>query len=236
MDKFIDIHSHILTGVDDGPQDIKDSIKILHTLEKYNFKGIVLTSHYIEHTSYNANVIDRKKILNRLQKETSIKLFLGNEILICDNILQLIKKKEIYTLNCSRYLLIEFPFDKFNDTYIDILNKLINCGGIPIIAHPERYPYMDRELMRRLFTMGCLFQCNVASLSKKYGPTAKKRIEYMLKNDYVACVGTDIHKLSHIKEVDKGYKRLAKLVDRRKFKILTLINPYNIIYNKEIIM
>ena len=236
MDKFIDIHSHILTGVDDGPHDIKDSIKILHTLEKYNFKGIVLTSHYIENTSYNANVVYRKRILDRLQKETSITLFLGNEILICDNIMQLIRKREIYTLNCSRYFLIEFPFEEFNEEYIDILKKLIKSGGIPIIAHPERYRYMNKELIHELFTMGCLFQCNVASLAKKYGPNAKKRIEYMLKNDYVTCVGTDIHKLSHIKDGDKGYKRLARLVDRRKFKILTLINPYNIVCNKEIIM
>ena len=70
--KIIDIHSHILPNVDDGPSDIDISIEILKELEKLNFESIVLTSHFIEDTSYNVDVKTRKNILNKLKKDTDI--------------------------------------------------------------------------------------------------------------------------------------------------------------------
>ena len=234
---IIDIHSHILYGVDDGCSDIDKSINILKRLEDIGFCSIVLTSHFIEDTSYNIGVKERKKILNNLKKNTNINLYLGNEVLVTDNILELFKDKKLTTLNNSRYMLIEFSFNEITNKNFNILRELIDNDITPVIAHPERYLFLqeDKSLIDDLIDMGCIFQCNVSSIVGRYGRRAKKLVKYLLKNDLVTFVGSDIHSLSDIDEIEKGYKKLYKLVKEDKYKEITYINPKKVINNERVV-
>ena len=141
---MIDIHSHLLYGVDDGCKTIEESIEILKDLECLGYTDIVLTPHYIANSKYTSSKKDNEKKLNALKNELQkrqihINLYLGNEIYIDEKIDSLLKDKKITSLNDSDYLLIELPMSGEFPGYEDILFDLISKGKKVILAHPERY-------------------------------------------------------------------------------------------------
>ena len=138
-----DIHNHLIFGIDDGSKSIDESIKLLNEMSERGVTEIVLTPHYIIGTNYNCNNKIKKEKLKELQKLTKIKLYLGNEVFIDNNILEYIENDEISTINNTKYLLIELPLREKLEIAFDILFNLRNNGIVPIIAHPERYQYIN---------------------------------------------------------------------------------------------
>lgn len=239
MDKIVDIHTHILPGVDDGAVNINESIEIINHLYEKGITDIVLTSHYIKNTKYNYNQTKRVKIFEKLVKKLnndSIRLYLGNEVYLVDEVIELLKQGEISTINGSKYLLIELPLSGYISNLQNILCELNDYGIIPIIAHPERYKFIQKDNKRiyELLEFNCLLQCNIDSLNGKYGSSAKKTMKWLLKNDLVSCVATDTHYVDNSKNLEKAYKKLKKKVGVDKFRELTLNNPLKILKNEEI--
>lgn len=198
---MIDIHSHIIYGIDDGCKTIDESINTIINLKKIGFDKLILTPHYINGSNYNKNNKEKKERLNVLKEELlkrniDISLYLGNEIYVNDEIDELVLSKEVTTLNKSRYLLIEFPlYNKVNNVS-DYIYELQIKGYKIIIAHPERYEYFKENYkeVNNLYKSGVLFQCNYGSLIGKYGKESQKLIEYLLKNNMVTFMATDIHR------------------------------------------
>ena len=143
----IDIHNHILYGIDDGSKSLEESIEILKQHKEMGFKDIVVTPHYIENSKYTTNNKEKEKILKTLKdKVKGINLYLGNEVFINNNLEELLKKQEISTINNSRYLLIEFPMNQKLKTITNTIYELKIKGIIPVIAHPERYEYVKKDI------------------------------------------------------------------------------------------
>ena len=239
MDKIIDIHTHILPGVDDGAKSINDSLEIIDYLKSVGITDMVLTSHYIKGTNYNFNVLTRAKIINELRKEAvdkGVNLYLGNEVFLCDEVLDLLEKHEIYTINNSNYMLIELPLSNYMKNFASIICELNDYGIIPIIAHPERYSFIQKDKNRigELVEFNCLLQINVDSLIGKYGRKAKKISKWLLKKNAVSIVATDTHYVSDPKKLIKAYKKLKKIVGEDKYKELVYYNPKRILENKEL--
>ena len=237
MDKMIDIHTHILPGVDDGAKDIDESIQIIQYLYEKGITDIVLTSHYIPNTKYNYNQIARDRILANLREKLNnnqVRLYLGNEVYLSENILDLLEQHEISTINNTRYMLIELPLTGYVNNLQNILCELTDYGIIPIIAHPERYEFLQKNPKRicELLEFNCLLQCNVASLTGKYGKKAKKLIKWLLKNDLVQFVATDTHCIEEESILENAFKKLKKLVGSVKFEELTLRNPFKMLRNE----
>jgi protein-tyrosine phosphatase len=136
-----DLHNHLLFGIDDGSRNIDESVELLKQMEEEHVTDIMLTPHYIIGSNYNANNAKKKKLLNELKKKTKINLYYGNEVYIDNDVVEYIKKGEISTLNDSRYLLVEFPLNEKLDLAFTLIQNIIKCGYVPIIAHPERYHY-----------------------------------------------------------------------------------------------
>ena len=137
MDNYIDIHNHILYGIDDGSKSLEESIEILKQHKEMGFKDIVVTPHYIENSNYVTNNKEKEKLLNTLKNNVKgINLYLGNEVFINNNLEKLLKENEISTINNSRYLLIEFPMNQKLKTITDTIYELKIKGIIPVIAHP----------------------------------------------------------------------------------------------------
>ena len=119
---MIDIHSHIMYGIDDGSKNIETSLEILKDAYNNGVTDIFLTPHYVEDSRYNTNNNDKEEILNTLKEKlkeenVNINLYIGNEIFINENISKYIDNKEIASLNNSNYLLIELPMGRiFNNT------------------------------------------------------------------------------------------------------------------------
>ncbi len=233
-DRMVDLHTHILPGVDDGAKTIEESLEILEYLSGCGFTDFVLTSHYIQSTKYNSNKKEREKILKELKKNLSnkdINLYLGNEVYLCENILELLEKKEITTLNGTKYLLIELPLTGYLNNLSNILCEITNQGYIPIVAHPERYHFLQKnnKRIRELLEFNCLLQCNIDSITGKYGKGAKKLMKWLLKNDLVQFVATDTHYVEKDKYLKKSLKKLKKTVGNEKFIELTKTNPLKVL-------
>ncbi len=196
---MIDLHSHILYGIDDGSHTKEESLEILKIAYTNGVKDIVLTPHYIKNSKYNANNKLKQQLLNNLKKELkqqniNINLYLGNEVFI-DEELPILINTDISTINNSKYILIEFPMGTKYQMLEEVLDELEEKKLIPIIAHPERYLsyYKDYDFFYHLKKRGCILQGNIGSLFGHYGRKSKKMIKELLKRNLIDCIGSDIH-------------------------------------------
>lgn len=197
---MIDIHSHILYGIDDGARTIEESIEIIRKMGELGYKKIIATPHYIENTEYVADNKKKKEILeeikDRLDKENiSVEVYLGNEIFIDDDLLKRMVSKEIYTLNNTNYILLELPRLERCDYALDLIYELTRRGVKVVLAHPERYVAFQKDfkLIEKYLELGVLLQGNIDSLLGKYGPHAKKLFIKLLKKRMYFALASDIH-------------------------------------------
>lgn len=211
-----DIHSHLLYGIDDGSKSIEESIELLKKMKKQGIDELILTPHYIEESKYNCNNKSKEKIFKELSKKAQeegieIKLYLGNEAFFATNLLELIKKGEVATLNNSKYILFEFPMKQIYKNTAEIINELVSHGYVPILAHPERYKVFQEHpnMMEDYLRSGVLLQGNFTSLFGKYGKTAEKTLKYFLRKRWVTFLGSDTHH-----EVKFSAKKLERKLNK----------------------
>lgn len=228
-----DIHNHLLYGIDDGSDNYKRSVEILNNLSREGVTDIVVTPHYIIGSNYNSNNKTKEELIKKLQKETNIKLYIGNEVYIDNGIIENIKMGNISTINNSNYLLIELPLRESLDCAKDIIFDLRNNGIIPIIAHPERYHYLKLEDLVTFIDMGCLLQGNITSLNNKYGKNAKRNLELLLKKHMIHVLGTDTHNNGDI-NLNDCRSLLKKIVDDKMYNDLINNNFSKIINNDRV--
>ena len=228
-----DIHSHLLYGIDDGCDNIDESITILKEMKKIGVDELILTPHYIEGSDYSCNNKNKEKLFEEFKKKVKkekidIKLYLGNEVFITPNIIDLLKKKEIKTLNNSKYLLFEFPLNHVYKNTSEIISLIVSNGYIPVLAHPERYAIFKHhpELLEEYLRKGVLMQSNVTSLFNIYGRTSKKTLIYFLKNKWITFLGSDTH---HKVQFDskKLEKKLLKITKDKEYVENLLNNNFD---------
>lgn len=232
-----DIHAHISFGIDDGAKTKEEAILILKNLETKGVTDIILTPHYIENSTYMTNEEERKKIIEELKLHTNINLYIGNEVYVCDDILKLLQKKEISSLNNSRYLLMELPMHSKIRGLENIIYELTRNNIIPVIAHPERYSYVqkDPKYLDKYVEMGVLFQSNYGSVLGRYGRKVQKCVKHLLKNNYITFLGSDIHNLDQNYDEVKLLKKIKRIVKSDdKVKDLVDNNILKVINNEEI--
>lgn len=254
---MIDIHCHILPGIDDGAKSMDESLKILRKAEQAGVTDIVLTPHYMWGTIYNADNQRKWQLYQELKqkaKQAGIKvnLYLGNEIYIDKRLPKMLKgyvagenkgdssnerdenpaeKVSIYdlsTLNSRKYVLIEFPMQEEDKSALSIVEKMVEDGFVPVIAHPERYHYVqdDPAVLNKYILAGCRLQGNYKSLIGRYGKRAEKTIKKLLQHNMLFCLASDIHKGSDEYCLDEATKKLEKLLkDPKKVKALFEDNP-----------
>lgn len=221
---MIDIHSHLLFGVDDGSRTLEESVHVIKKLSEVGYTDIILTPHYINDSTYvstreeNLDVLKRLKV-GLIRNNVNVNLYLGNEIYIDSEIANLLKNNIISSLNDTKYLLIELPMSSENEIYYDVFLDLINMGYKVILAHPERYISFQKDFNKvyELKELGVLLQSNVGSILGDYGRGAKKTIKRLLKENLITFMGTDIH---HNKEeytfVLKAKKKMGKYLTQKQ--------------------
>ena len=235
-----DIHSHILYGIDDGAKTIEESLNILTKAEAEGITDIVLTPHYIKKSNYNCNNINKQNLFKILQKEIkknkiNIKLYLGNEVMIDEDIINLIKTKEIMPINNTKYVLIEFPMHNYNQNIDNIIFDMVRNNYIPIIAHPERYSYIQNNISKvdEFIQMGAILQGNYLSLLSRYGKTAKKTLIKLLKINKISILASDIHHDKNDYYLLKTKKKLKRVVKKEEKIEDLLVNNFDKIINNE---
>lgn len=236
---MIDIHSHLLYGVDDGAKSIEESLDILADLKRLGYTDVILTPHYIKDSHYDSKRSENLKRLKVLKEELKnnnidINVYLGNEIYIDDDIEEFLNNDIISSLNDSKFLLIELPMSGEYPNYKEIFNYLIKKNYNVILAHPERYLAFQKDFSKveELSDIGVYFQCNIESINGRYGKNAKKTIKKLLKNRKINFLATDIHHKRNNEDFLKSKKSILKYIKEEEFNILTYENPSKIIKSK----
>lgn len=198
---MVDIHCHILPGIDDGAADLYDSLSMASLAEKSGVKAIVATPHCNVPGS-PSNYFDRhfREILIKTRKAfeaegISVKLLGGMEVFATYDLPELIKEGKILTINQSRYLLVEFGFYEEPEFAQIMVRRLRELNVVPVIAHPERYEFIkeDLEFAKNLKAEGCVFQANKGSFLGRYGSSTEKCAFELINNRLIDVIASDAH-------------------------------------------
>lgn len=228
---MIDIHTHILSNVDDGASNMACSLQALRAAERAGFTDIILTPHYIP--EYYENTVDiTEELINNLKEQTYkgniiINLHEGNEIYMCDDLVELVENKKLYTLAGSRYVLFELPLTHKLFITNNVITQLIANNYIPILAHPERYEFIQENPndLIDLINSGVRVQVNYASITGRYGKTAQKTAIQLLKHKMVHFLGTDTHRKGSLyDDFEDILMELSKIISDEDIKRLTTNN------------
>lgn len=239
---MIDFHSHIIPNIDDGSTSMKDTINMINEARQAGFTEIISTSHYIQ-KYYDLDCFEREKILDIIKKKVSekkeinIKLYLGSEIYFTPEIIELVKNKKASTINNTRYLLFELPMNTKPLFVKEMVYELMQNGYIPIIAHPERYSYVQENIryIEELAGMGVLFQSNYGSIIGMYGNSAKKTLKKLLKNNLISFLGSDVHRTGQIyPKIPKALKKLRKILSIEELEKLTTLNAQKVLKDEDL--
>lgn len=201
FDNIIDIHSHALWGLDDGSRNFGESMDMCFLAEDSGTSVLFVTPHLM-YWDTAGNLFDRRNekiaILNEHLENHNSELVLkpGFEIL-CDDDIFSVKHFYPYTLNNSRYILVEFSFSKTEEAdAVAWCNYLKSFGLVPIIAHPERYNFVKDDIccLNRLSDNGVLFQINAGSLVGAFGSMEQAVSSQMLNCGFCDFIGSDAHR------------------------------------------
>ena len=228
-----DIHCHVLSDVDDGAEDIEDSLEICRACAKEGVRAIIATPHFIEGVSdiEESKVLSQIFLLSQELKSEDIEICVlpGMEVYICPNLLQLYEEGKIIPLNNKNYMLIELPMHDVLPPYLDEILFNLQIKGIrPIIAHPERYSAVIKhpKLVCKLINNGCIIQVNAGSIDGLYGRVVRKSAYTLLNHNMVHVIASDIHssyrKMSSLKEC---YKAICNKFGKSKADDLFITNP-----------
>lgn len=201
MKGFIDIHSHILPGVDDGSDSYGTSIKMLKCAADNGIAGIILTPHNKpghRNRDFSRTEVKFKELKDLVSHENiNIDLYIGNELYYRNGLLEEIRDGMAGTMAGSHYVLVEFsPLESY-DYIRNGLYSLLMGGYSPIAAHVERYQNVCAKGVRidELIEMGCYIQINAGSIMGSFGAKTRRIARKMLKQHQVHFVATDAHDL-----------------------------------------
>ena len=194
---MVDLHAHILPGIDDGPKDIQESVSLIHLLKKQGVSLAVLTPHYYPFSESISDFLERRSLSYQGIKDCNFDMILASETYLSESLFANDTIDELAISN-SRHLLLELPFtDKWGPSVFRQINRIISKYDIkPIIAHVERYETVSRrkeDVLQELVDIGCSLQFNIDSFIDL--KTRSSAIRY-LKGGWVDFIGSDCHNLT----------------------------------------
>ena len=199
---FTDWHSHILPGVDDGVQTMDEALRILAEYEKLGIKEVWLTPHIMEDIPNTTDGLRQRFAELQEIYNGEIALHLASENMLDNLFDERLAKNDLLPLgNDGKHLLVETSY--FNPP-VGLQNILLHIkakGYYPVLAHPERYIYMDDTFYKKLKSLGIQFQLNLPSLTGFYGDEVRKKAERLLKNGMYDFAGTDVHRTSMLEYI-----------------------------------
>jgi len=240
---MVDIHAHILPGIDDGAQDIYDTLEMAYMAADSGVRSIVATPHcnipgYFDNYFGETYIEVYKKAVEAIQKEgIPLQVLPGMEVYATYNLPDLIVDKKIMPLNQSRYILIEFGFDEDPEFASDLLERVSEVGAKPVVAHVERYEFVqdDPKIIYQWRKRGYVIQVNKGSLLGGFGKRAQRTVYRLLDHKLVSVVASDAHgtdrRTTHMREAyeEVGFEYSGKLAER-----LFQRNPMQICNNESI--
>lgn len=209
LEGFIDIHNHILPGIDDGAKTVEESIELIKGFNEFGVKDFICTPHIMENYYPNTPTTIQKSLsllrnalkMNNLEH---INIEAAAEHMIDSGFESILSDNNVMPLS-KNYLLIEMSYLQASINFDSAVQKIKSSGLFPIFAHPERYAYLHKNLSSysRFKEMGLLFQMNILSLSEYYGKEVKQAALWLLKSNQFEFLASDVHKISQLQALKK---------------------------------
>lgn len=240
---MIDIHCHMLPGVDDGAGNMSDALEMAELAASSGMKSVIVTPHcnipgsYHNYWDYfmSENVRD---LQNEIRKRNiNLTVYSGQEVFLAPGFAELLKKGNFIGLNESKYLLVEFDMHETADVAYRKLQQIIAEGYVPVVAHPERYNFVteQNEAVYRMKDLGALLQVNRGSIKGVFGRAVMKKADEIISTYQADFVASDAH---------SQYRRTPYLADVHEFVSeeissdygdwLFKVNPKRVINNEDI--
>lgn len=237
---MIDFHAHILPEIDDGSRNIEESYDMIKEAYDAGFTSIISTSHYID-GSYECDKKAREDIIKKIKEELesrniNINIYNGAEAYVSRDLNLLVKEEKVPTINNGKYLLFELPMNTKVLFLEDAIFNLLSINIIPVIAHPERYSFVQENpnVLLDLIDKGVLFQMNYGSPSGLYGREVKKTAIKLLKANMIHFLGSDAHRHHSIySNMSELKNNIIKIIGEEKFEELSDINPKHVLENEK---
>ena len=239
---MIDIHAHILPDLDDGSEDMEESLEMAELAVESGVE-IMAATHSNQMGRFEnfqseqlQTAFERLRMVLKKEK-IPLKILNGMEIFASEDIAQKIKNKQLSGINGTDYYLVEFPFDADPWWIRECLEDIFDTGKIPLIAHPERYFCIQDypELIYEWVQNGCVTQMNKGSILGRFGRNVMETARILLRNDLISCIASDAHR-SYIRTPHMGEakKALVHIGGYGYAWHLTDENPERIIKNIQI--
>jgi len=211
---MIDLHSHILTEVDDGAAAAEESLAVLKDMEAKGVKKVAATSHYplYEIDNYKEFILEKLQQLRQQAKSAGleIEILSGSEILIDRKTAELFYRDQLLTINETDYILLETYLNSYPDYFPDLIHDLKAMGYQIIIAHPERYPYIQADftlLYQWVEEYGLNLMLNSSSFISEHGSKTKETAEKILELGLPQLMASDTHGIKkRTFSLDQGLK------------------------------
>ena len=197
---YIDIHNHVLPGLDDGAKNLISSVGLVLEMKEIGFAKIIATPHTYPGLYENTNTSIENSFKKLKQKiNGKIDISFASEYMIDKSLIKKAEEKSLLTIK-NNYVLLEMSFISPPNNLYDVLFEIQVNGYVPIIAHPERYRFFfDRfNEYEKLKNIGCKFQINMLSLTGYYGKDIINISDKLIGADFVDYIGSDIHNMRHI--------------------------------------
>ena len=231
-DMAVDMHSHLIPGIDDGVKTMEESLELLRKFESLGFKKIITSPHVVSDGYNNSTqtILEGRDKVREAIKQNGINLEFDAvaEYYLDESVYEKIEKKDLLTLGAKNFILVELSYLSKANNVSDLIYKLQIAGYRVILAHPERYPYYHENNLEQYTSLkdrSVYFQINMMSLSGKYGKGAKVIAEKLIDENMVEFIGTDLHNAKHMEAIQGclNEKYLNKILSYDKLLNRTLI-------------
>lgn len=240
---MIDIHTHILPGLDDGARDFDEACTMAEMALSSGVKALIVTPHSNDEYGYKNEDSDAlrrhfkhfQEILK--QERLPLTVYPGMEVLASMDIVEKMKTGRLWTLNGSRYVLVEFAFEEEAWWMDHVLMDMKHGGFVPIIAHPERYSCVQEQpnLLLDWWMKGCYAQMNKGSILGRFGRHAEKTADLFLKHYLYSFIASDAHR-RNMRTTDMRQVKtyMDKHYSKEYSNLLFEVNPLYVLQNRRI--
>lgn len=238
---YIDIHSHILPGVDDGAENMDMSMAMVDMAYNQGVRLMIATPHYYPgHMRYPKEHLEEvyeKTISVIKEKYSDFTLLLGNEIYYRDEVVEKLRNKRIFTLANTRYVLLEFSTMAEYDYIVKAVRTVLDAGYYPILAHIERYAclWKNEKKVKELIRMGAYMQVNAENFQGGFFSAERRYCIKLIQSGMVHFLGSDCH---NINKRSPNYKQAADYLEEKLepdlFNDIITKNPGKLLDNKYI--
>ena len=241
---MIDLHSHIIPKIDDGPANLKQSLEMVRKYAEAGYHQVVATPHYILGSPWMHSPEFIKKKVNELNQAITkegvdLTILPGMEVAMDARMGELLDTGKLLTLAEKSYVLIETPFQRIPPQWKELFFDLISRDYKILLAHPERCGQLSRtpKLCDEIIAFGVYFQINWLSFLGFYGREVERLTRYMAKNGFIHCLATDSHDSDyrHAGQVKHAMKLVEKLIGKENAELLSKKNPSRVLEDKPLI-